>query len=422
MVVALSANEEYSFYVGAMSKDTWTITWTTASSEEGDDEETVENGPLVVGENVINVSQEQYDSGSLTVEFTPALTGNYTFGSQALFISNVASSTATIEAADYAYALEADVTYTITISTNYIWAAGEYGLNVTYVEEVEIATSLSAGQNIIAVTEENITAGQFTMELTVDAAGNYQFASSLYVASITPENGEALVMNDDYTYTLEANVTYTVTLSTMMVEEPGNQEMNITIFEEEETPSITELVVGENEFTLTEDDIITGYINVEFFTLEAGDYTFTSEIAMSIYDSEDNYLEANQDGSYTFGIYSTYKVVLHIEELTAGDYSITVACTPAAPSVSELVVGNNEFTLTEDDLFIGFLDVEFTVDEAGNYDFDGEIAIHIYDSEDNYIEQNADESYTLAEGTYTIRLVTEELQAGTYAMNIVLAE
>lgn len=85
------------------------------------------------------------------------------------------------------------------------------------------------------------------------------------------------------------------------------------------------MVEGNNEFTVTETDILNEFITVEFFALEPGNYAFVGEINMNVCDANANYIEPNQDGSYTFTAETTYTITLFTSGLEAGVYSINVS-------------------------------------------------------------------------------------------------
>lgn len=183
------------------------------------------------------------------------------------------------------------------------------------------------GDNVINVTEAYLEAGEFTMEFTTAIYGNYIFASgSLYISQVAI-NGLPLTQNDDLSYTLLGEETYVITFKTFLVSAAGNQDLNISIVaeEEEEEEVLTILTTGENTITVTETDITNEFILAQFFVMEAGDYTFDSDISVIIYDDYANYIEPNQDGSYTFTAETTYTITLFTSGLEAGVYSINVS-------------------------------------------------------------------------------------------------
>lgn len=280
------------------------------------------------------------------------------------------------------------------------------------------------GDNVINVTEAYLEAGEFTMEFTTAIYGNYIFASgSLYISQVAI-NGLPLTQNDDLSYTLLGEETYVITFKTFLVSAAGNQDLNISIVpeEEEEEEVLTILTTGENTITVTETDITNEFILAQFFVMEAGDYTFDSDISVIIYDDYANYIEPNLDGSYTLEAYLNCSITLSTVGLTAGEYEMNITFVAAEEeivTISELVEGNNEFTVTETDILNEFISVEFLAFEAGNYTFAGEINMNVCDANANYIEPNQDGSYTFtAETTYTITLFTSGLEAGVYSINV----
>lgn len=280
------------------------------------------------------------------------------------------------------------------------------------------------GDNVINVTEAYLEAGEFTMEFTTAIYGNYIFASgSLYISQVAI-NGLPLTQNDDLSYTLLGEETYVITFKTFLVSAAGNQDLNISIVaeEEEEEEVLTILTTGENTITVTETDITNEFILAQFFVMEAGDYTFDSDISVIIYDDYANYIEPNLDGSYTLEAYLNCSITLSTVGLTAGEYEMNITFVAAEEeivTISELVEGNNEFTVTETDILNEFITVEFLALEAGSYTFAGEINMNVCDANANYIEPNQDGSYTFtAETTYTITLFTSGLEAGVYSINV----
>ena len=439
--IEMTANESVVFLVGALAKGTYDITWTCEASQGGSGDEEPEE-PEVVVKDVNGIGGEYSITyimpDAIVLTFTPTAAGATTGTLNVVDnLGNPATNiTYTYEYVDGAYVFYLnDVVTSDVMVTNdtQSWTFQNASLRMpqafaqvaTEEEEQEPSSVLAVGDNVINVTEANLEAGEFTMEFTAASAGNYKFSSgSLYVSAITPVGSDALTQNDDYTYTLQEGVTYTLTFNTFLISAAGNQDLNISIVAEEEEEVLTILTTGENTITVTETDITNEFISAQFFVMEAGDYTFDSDISVIIYDDYANYIEPNQDGSYTLEAYLNCSITLSTVGLTAGEYEMNITFVAAEEeeeivSIPELVEGNNEFTVTETDILNEFITVEFLALEAGNYTFAGEINMNVCDANANYIEPNQDGSYTFtAETTYTITLFTSGLEAGVYSINV----
>ena len=78
--VELAAGATYEFYVGAVTKGDWTITWTFTEGEVGSGDGPVENDPVLnLGSNTVNVGADQVENG-VDFTFVAEVDGTYTFG------------------------------------------------------------------------------------------------------------------------------------------------------------------------------------------------------------------------------------------------------------------------------------------------------------------------------------------------------
>ena len=120
------------FYIASATKGDAVITWTftegeVGGGEEPEDPEEVEIVELVLGENTVVVTEDQYTAGGFTTTFTVTEEGNYSFTSNDLLVrivTDMGLSTGTVY-------LTAG-TYEIQIVTAYLSGAGTYGVTVTF--------------------------------------------------------------------------------------------------------------------------------------------------------------------------------------------------------------------------------------------------------------------------------------------------
>ena len=85
---------------------------------------------LSVGNNTIVVSEEDYEAGMVDYTFTATATGEHRFSSSDLMVSSILAGTTPVAGVSGYYTLEAGVEYTVTISLNYVFAAGNYTLTI----------------------------------------------------------------------------------------------------------------------------------------------------------------------------------------------------------------------------------------------------------------------------------------------------
>ena len=90
VTVALAADEEFKFLVGAFTKGDWTITYTFTEGEVGGDEPETPDEPVVedivlnVGDNSIVVTEDMYTAGGFDATITVDAEGDYTFSGDLL--------------------------------------------------------------------------------------------------------------------------------------------------------------------------------------------------------------------------------------------------------------------------------------------------------------------------------------------------
>lgn len=307
--VELDANEVYNFYVGAFTKDTFTITWTVVPAEDA--------APT---SGVVSVYITDWGTFLDVATFVAPAAGDYTFtiaagmgawdkeqcdnnpfGSVPYFDPYMDP-----EGGEFTVTLEEGETYEfyvnnpekdVTVDIPWTFAAGSGS------GEVENVAQLGLNSIVIPEGEEGVN-----YSFTVELAGNYSFASNDLFVRVLNENGEQVGVGTVY---LEAG-TYTLAISAMGL--TGTFSLTIETDAEEEEPT---LVLGSNTVTVVADGSF-----FEFVVTTAGTYKFTSSDVMCIvFAGEDRvgqyelYLEP---GTYSVKVWSpngagTYTVNVTVE-------------------------------------------------------------------------------------------------------------
>ncbi len=79
--------------------------------------------------------------------------------------------------------------------------------------EVTDNGTVTVGSNSVIITQAEYDANTASRTFAVTVSGNYKFAGDLFIGAVTDADGNAVTRNADYTYTLEAGKTYTITFS-----------------------------------------------------------------------------------------------------------------------------------------------------------------------------------------------------------------
>ena len=204
--------------------------------------------------------------------------------------------------------------------------------------------TVTVGDNTVVITQDEYSANTTTRTFAVTENGNYKFASgSLFISAITDANGNAVSKNADYTYTLEAGKTYTITFS-MLSSFASVGENTLTITNESAPAggegdeggddATSDLVIGENTITVTDADITAQAIEYTLVVTNAGTYSFASNYLMAqICDSNGMFI-ANGMAYLDAGTYTIKVVTAYVS--AAGNYTLTVTYTaPATEDAGE---------------------------------------------------------------------------------------
>ena len=139
--IELAAGETTRFYIGALTKQDWVITWTVVEGDvEGGetpdtpDEPVAGTTTVVLGNNDIVVTDALYTDGGFEATFTVAVEGDYKFSSNYLLV-RIYNPMGMQLGTGSAYLTEG--TYTLQIVTAYAPGAGTYGLEVELLAPVE---------------------------------------------------------------------------------------------------------------------------------------------------------------------------------------------------------------------------------------------------------------------------------------------
>ena len=252
VVVELAANEEYVFYVGAINKGQWLISYSyeagsVGGGDQGGEPEVDYETVIVAGPNTLYFSADEVaaDTANRVANITEA--GNYKFAAGELFVAAVTAKDGTVIARnnDYTYTLAAGE-YTITfgmLSMFGVVADRAYELNVENTTAVEPEPEpeeavLVLGDNTVTISEEEAASGGKMFSFTAIVNGTYTFASNDVGVRLFYDNNMVGMGIVD----LEAGKTYNAFVLAM---EAGTYNINITAVEssgseEEEGASGTE--------------------------------------------------------------------------------------------------------------------------------------------------------------------------------------
>ncbi len=312
--VTLAAGEEYVFYVGSETKTDWTITWSIKAEEEGGDV-TPSSKQLVVGENTINVTDDDITAGAIEgYTFTVTQEGTYSFAHNALVVRVYVTETEFHNVTAYLM----PGTYKVVIITAYASIAGTYVINATY--EAPVAdTTLEVGTNNIEITEDILTAGGVEYTFVADADGDYTFRSNDLIVRVSDEDDNQLGMG---TLTLTAG-TYKVTIATQLVSSAGTYQVTVTYTapatEAEPDGSESNPYVWDTfpESLLVTESNASNFTYYTFTVTEAGVYVFT-------FDTTDTWYNlANAEGTVLDGASGSLKESFEAD-LAVGTYRIAL--------------------------------------------------------------------------------------------------
>ena len=281
--IELAAGETTSFYVGAITKTDWVITWTVVEGEVGGDEPENPDEPvnedvvLVVGNNDINVTDAMYTEGGFNATITIDVDGDYAFTSNYLLV-RIYNAMGMMLGNGSAYLTAG--TYTLEVVTAYAPGAGVYSITVELVAPVdpEPDPEQPSGNPVIETlpfTYEITTGGQDTFDVY------YDFTATEDVTLLITRPEGALVSlsgnsndwdtdeNGSYILFVPAGETVCLNFWTMNPATVGS----FTV-----TASATAPVAPEGS---SENPIVLSDINTELSFVDAHDvyYTYTASVA-----------------------------------------------------------------------------------------------------------------------------------------------
>ena len=288
-VVELAAGEVFEFYVGAMTEQEWTITW----SYGADAPEIPEDIYLEEGDNTVTVSDTVNGTNTYLTVYENA-TYTITANGAAIMVYNEYGMLVIRGANSVTVDLEGffmGVNYKVVIGSE---TAGDYTVTVSVARPV----TLEDGDNTVTVPAEGLDCVYYATN-----NGNYTFTGTGLTVVITDAEGNVVEpVNGEYT--LESYTQYNITVTAA-------------------TAGEYTLTVGAPLFLSTSEDTtvtVDGTVTVFFETTDKGKYTLSGDgLTFVITDAEGNVVE---NGS-ALPSYTTYTVT--ITAATAGDYTVSIA-------------------------------------------------------------------------------------------------
>ena len=151
---------------------------------------------------------------------------------------------------------------------------------------------------------------------------DYAIVNGMYVLSLNgEETTEAVISQDPANWTFQN--------MGMMIPQPFAA---IGAAQEEEDSA---LVVGKNNVSVKDEDLLAGAVIKEFAVTQTGDYTFRGDFLVQVADAEGNPVERNADYSYTLEAGKTYNLSLGTMFLggRSGSYGLEITVVPAEDNV-----------------------------------------------------------------------------------------
>ena len=193
--VTLKAGETYEFYVGAITKGDWTITWTV---EATGDVVTPNSDTLVIGENTVTFTENDLgDDNALEFTFVVEVEGKYKFSNSKLLI-RIYDEDGNMIPIYNSYLTPG--TYTIKMRAD---EAGSYVVKVTTDAVINKTPELVIGTNNVVFNGEEAIEHTFV----VTEAGDYEFKGDALVVIFNADGvrlGAGMVSLEPGTY--KANV------------------------------------------------------------------------------------------------------------------------------------------------------------------------------------------------------------------------
>lgn len=270
---------------------------------------------------------------------------------------------------------------------------------------------------------------------TANASLTITADSNDYWAQVTASNvsGDYAASDENcepLTFNVEEGVTYTIMLFTWS-EVPGEYGVSITVGEytgdeggedpvlpPEPQPSYVELGEGDNEIVVTADDITNEVIAAEFMVWVTATYTFTFDedtMFAIVYNYDDFTMEIGR-GIVYLEEFTRYSIRIYVGGVEVADtYNLTISY--EAPAQLEL--GENEITVTDDDITAEAMEFVFNSADAGDYEFtanDENIQFQIW--KDGVLYMRGGQAALEAYSEYTIVVIVVNATAGEYTISI----
>jgi len=401
----LEAGESYTIYVSTLA-DVMTETEDYVDfviTKKANENE------LVLGENSVYVTIENYFANTVEMTFTATAAGTYVLSAADgeenadVYIEDMYGSE-WIEL-PYEFTLEAGESFTFLVSTaaNVMTETEDY-VDLLLTKKAN-ENELVLGENSVYVTIENYFANTVEMTFTATEAGTYVLS-----AADGEENADVYIedmygsewIELPYEFTLEAGESFTFLVSTaanVMTETEDYVDLLLT-----KKANENKLVLGENSVYVTIENYFANTVEMTFTATEAGTYVLSAadgEENADVY-IEDMYgsewielpyeftLEAGE--SFTFLVSTAANVMTETEDYI--DLTLT-----KKETVNELVLGDNSIDVVVTNFYPEQTMVTFTASEAGTYTLaaaEGEENADVYFN-DEWIEELPYE-FTLAAG------------------------
>ena len=228
VVLGLKAGETIVFYVGAITRDTWTMTWTFAAGEVEDNTQgggSSDVSDLYVGSNTVTLTGDDISNGK-TFNFVVTEEGTYTFACD--FFAIVCDETGMQIGRGQVYLVPGN--YTVTLVSIMVMPAGNYTVRVEYTAPASGEPDGSSDYPFVldtlpeSVTFESDTYTYVYYVFTADADCSVTFtwatADSYFIYFELDENGNTTensasgYLKLSHTILVEAGKSYKVGLCT----------------------------------------------------------------------------------------------------------------------------------------------------------------------------------------------------------------
>ncbi len=340
ITVELAAGSSYSFYVGAMTKGTYTIGYNFVAhevevgggEEGGDDTTTIQgtytgtddwgNSPLtvVIDATTVTFNYSHPMMGDQTATYTYAIVD----GAMVLYDEND----------NVLNPLAGKVTLTNGVptaaaynGTDYTLALGESDDEAS-IEGTYTGTDMWGNSPLTVVIDATTVTFNFSHPMQGDQSATYTYEIVDGEMVIYNEDGSvlnplagAVILTDGVPTGAAYNGT-DYTFGEGGSDDDDNNDNDDVVVE----PSGTLYDEEENTISVTADDITAGKVVYTFMPNNSGEYSFQSNDLgiKAIYDADGNEIEMNDNWCYELEAYATYTVEINTSHLySAGDFTMT---------------------------------------------------------------------------------------------------